>query len=277
MKYYLIVAKGPKKGMPIPITVDLFLIGSAKVCQLRSNAKGIGVEQCSIITRGKKVFLRDWSSGNPTLLNNELVPPGEEWPVHTGDRVTVGPLEFVIQFQEKGLFGKDLEEWALKCLDVDHERESREGDGDWEFDPRQMNQRFIDASQAAATMFDRLQDMRGVIKGRLRVSHEEGITVIRFMDAFMVDPSEIALIKKEVYEHITRPNLRVLLDFKAVQRISSVAVEMLLEIYRTLRIKGSTLALCRIRPDLRSLLETLNVIQPVPHFGDKRLAMAEKW
>ena len=30
MKFYLIVAKGSKQGMPIPITVDLFLIGSDK-------------------------------------------------------------------------------------------------------------------------------------------------------------------------------------------------------------------------------------------------------
>jgi hypothetical protein len=275
MKYYLIVAKGKRKGFPIPIQVDLFVMGSAKVCQLRSDL--LAPEHCGLVTRGRKVFIRDWDSGEPTLLNGDLVPPGEEWPVHAGDRLTVGPLEFVFQFQEKPLSQRDLEEWALRCLDVDHDREMREGDPDTELDPRHMTQRFIDASTAAATMFDRLQDMRGIVKGRLRVSHEDGVTVIRFNDVYLVEPSEIALVKKEVYENLTRPNLRVLLDFKNVQRISSVAVEMLLELFRSLRSRGSSMALCRIRPELRGLLDTLNVLQPVPHYGDKRSALADKW
>ena len=40
MKFYLIVAKGSKQGLPIPITVDLFLIGSDKMCQLRKRSLG---------------------------------------------------------------------------------------------------------------------------------------------------------------------------------------------------------------------------------------------
>jgi hypothetical protein len=53
---------------------------------------------------------------------------------------------------------------------------------------------------------------------------------------------------------------------------------MVLEVYRSLRIRGSTLALCRLRPDLREIiLETLNVLQPVPHYIDKRRAMSERW
>ena len=34
MKFFLIVAKGKKQGMPIPVEIDLFLIGSGPVCQL---------------------------------------------------------------------------------------------------------------------------------------------------------------------------------------------------------------------------------------------------
>jgi anti-anti-sigma factor len=272
-KVYLIVAKGKKKGFPIPIKVDLFVIGSDKVCQLR--CKDTGPEQCAVVTREKKVFLRDWDSGYPTLVNDELVPPGGEWPLHLGDRLTVGNLEFVVQFQEKALSQRDLEEWALRCLDVDNEREGREAD---EEEEQFMSQRFINASQAAATMFDRLQDMRGIIKGRLRVSHEEGATVLRFNDVNLVEESELALVKKEISDNLTRPNLRVLLDFKNVRRMSSTAVEMLLELFRSLRQRGSTMALCRLRPDLRGeILRTLNVLQPVPHFADKRSALAERW
>jgi hypothetical protein len=224
------------------------------------------------------VFLRDYEHDEPTLVNGELAPPGEEWPLHAGDRLTVGPLEFVVQYREKPLSQKDLEEWALKCLDVDSERELRESEVDFDSESQQLSQRFTDASQAAATMFDRLQDMRGVIMGRLRVSHQEGVTVLRFNDMKLVEESELALVKKEIYEHLTRANQRVLLDFKNVQRMSSLAVELFLELYRALRSRGSTLALCRLRVGLRNeILETLNRLAPVPHFSDKKAALLARW
>ena len=40
MKLYLIVSKGKQKGLPIPIKVDLFLMGSDSICQLRSKLLG---------------------------------------------------------------------------------------------------------------------------------------------------------------------------------------------------------------------------------------------
>jgi anti-anti-sigma factor len=275
MKFYLIVAKGKKKGLPIPIKVDLFVIGTDKMCQLRTDLTDVGPEHCALVTRDNKVFIRDWDSGFPTLVNGDLVPPGMERPMHAGDRITISKMQFVIQFQEKLLSQRDLEEWALHCLDVDNERESREADDE---DEELLSQRFIDASQAAATMFDRLQDMRGVVKGRLRVSHEFGATVIRFNDINLVEESELALVKSEVYDHINRPNQRVLLDFKNVRKMSSAAVEMIVELFRNLRQRGSQLALCRLRPELRrNILDTLNVIQPVPYYTDKKAALSDRW
>lgn len=277
MKFYLIVAKGKRKGYPIPIKVDLFVIGCDQVCQLRiDKTPDVGAEHCALVVREKKVFIRDWDSGYTTLVNGELVPPGEERPLHAGDRIAISKAEFVIQFQEKALSQRDLEEWALRCLDVDNERESREAD---EEEDQFLSQRFIDASQAAATMFDRLQDMRGVIKGRLRVSHELGATVIRFNDVNLVDESELALVKREVFDNVsTRANQRILLDFKNVRRMSSAAVEMLVELHKAFRNRGCTLALCRLRPDLRqNILDTLSVLAPVPYYKDKRAALSERW
>ena len=277
MKYYLIVARGKAKGMPIPIKVDLFQIGSTKECQLRSQLQGIAPRHCAVVNRENKVFVRDYDSGEPTLINGELLPPGEEWPVHPGDRMVVGPLEFVVQFREKPLNQRDLEEWALKCLDVDSEREYRESDEN-DLEQAQMSKRFLDASQAAATMLDRLQDLRGVVQGRLRVSHQEGITVIRFNDVNLVEESEIALVKKEIHDHVNRRNLRVLLDFKNVRRMSSAAVEMLLDLFRWLRQQDSKLALCRVQPQLQEgILLTLNSLQPVPHYVDKKVALNARW
>src|SRR3974390_2021219 len=75
MKFYLIVAKGSKQGMPIPITVDLFLLGSDKMCQLRK--KSLGPRHCAFVTREQKVFVRDMDSGQPTLVNGSAIIPGQ--------------------------------------------------------------------------------------------------------------------------------------------------------------------------------------------------------
>src|ERR1700722_9297219 len=121
MKFYLIVAKGSKQGLPIPIAVDLFLIGSDRICQLRK--RGLGAKHCALVTRDKKVFVRDMDSGHSTLVNGSAIPTGSEWPLHAGDRICVGPLEFLIKFREQGLSGKDLEEWAMRSLDEQQEQE----------------------------------------------------------------------------------------------------------------------------------------------------------
>src|ERR1700677_1856217 len=160
MKFYLIVAKGSKKGLPIPITVDLFLLGSDKMCQLR--AKQFPPEQCALIVRENKVYVRDMDSGESTLVNGTAIPSASEWPLHAGDRLAVGNLEFVIQVHERGLSQRDLEEWAASCLDQDSERYIYE---DEIFLPVHTN-----AADAAASIIDRLNVEKGQIKGRLRIA-----------------------------------------------------------------------------------------------------------
>jgi hypothetical protein len=217
MKFFLIVAKGTKQGLPIEINVDLFLIGSDRMCQLRKDK--LGTKHCAIVNREDKVFIRDMDSGQSTLVNGSVMPGGEEWPLHAGDRIAVGPLEFLIQFREQGLSGKDLEEWAMRCLD------SQKGvpTEDDEF----VSDKYRTAASAADSIIKKLNAMKGDVQGRLRIGSEQGITIVRFNDAMLVEEAEIALIKKELCEALNKPNMRVLLDLKNVRRLSSSAVVML--------------------------------------------------
>ncbi len=267
MKFYLIVAKGRKQGMPIPITVDLFLIGSDKVCQLRKD--NLGPKQCALVTRDSKVYARDMGSERPTLVNGVVIPPGEEWPLHAGDRIEVGSLHFMIQYREHGLSQRDLEEWASSCLDADVENELFDEGAD-EF------HKHTTASSAAQSIIDRLQRQKGVVTGRLRIGIDHDITVVRINDRFMVAESEIALIKKELCEKLNRPNLRVLIDLKSVRRMSSAGVLMLAEVNRWLRPWGSRMAICRIRPEIERVLVTLGV-EDITKFSDKKKALNTKW
>jgi hypothetical protein len=273
MKFYLIVSRGKHQGMPIPITVDLFLVGTAKECQLRTRLQGVGAQHCAFVTREKKVFVRDLDSGESTVVNGSAMSPGEEWPLHKGDRIEVGPFEFIIQFREKPLSQRDLEEWALRCLDRSAEGKVTEEDddeGEPAFAPRTP-------AQAAASILDRLQARRGIVKGRLRIGREGLVTTVRFNDRYLVEEAEIGLVKKELYDNLNRPNLRVLLDFKNVTRMSTVAVMMIDELCSRLRDYGSKVALCRIRPEIRDITRSLALSNKVPVFPDKPSALAGSW
>ena len=268
MKFYLIVAKGTKQGMPIPITIDLFLIGSDHMCQLRKDT--LGSRHCAFVTRDKKVFVRDMDSGQPTIVNGSAIPSGAEWPLHAGDRIGVGTLEFMIQYREKGMSQKDLEEWAMRCLDG-----QREGEVDEDLGPG-IDRSSASAASAAQSILNKLNAMKGLVKGRLRIGHERGITTVRFNDPMLVDESEIALIKKELCDELNKPNLRVLLDLKSVRKLSSSAVIMLADVYRWLKPWGSTMALCRIRSELSSAISMLTE-ENMPVFRDKKAALSAKW
>lgn len=267
MKFYLIVSKGTKKGLPVPITVDLFLIGSDPICQLRKPT--LGPKHCALVVRDRNAFVRDMDSGQPTLVNGSVLPPGQEWPLHAGDLLAFGNLEFMIQISEKELSRKDLEEWAAKCLDVNSERHVFDEDAD-DF------HKATTASAAAANIIDLLTVQRGVVMGRLRIGREGGVTTVRFNDTKIVEEADIALIRKELGEHLNRPNLRVLLDLKNVRRLSTNGVAMLRDFTRWLKPFGSSLAFCRIRSELREMMQVFQM-EKIPYFPDKKSALLGKW
>ena len=263
---YLIVTKGPKKGMPVPISGDLFLMGSEKMCQLRN--ANLGPKHCALVTRDTKVFLRDLNSGQPTLLNYEVVTPGEEWPMHAGDILGLGNLEFMVQYREKPLSGRDLEEWAARCLDVETDRNL--------LDEEDAFHAPTNASEAAQAIVDQLNAQKGFIHGRLRIGFENGVTTVRFNDMKIVDEGEITMIKKEMCEYLGKSNLRILLDLKNVRRLSTLGVNMLGEFERWLGPRGSTIAMCRVRREIQGMLRTLHV-DGFQIFPDKRSAISGKW
>ena len=49
---------------------------------------------------------------------------------------------------------------------------------------------------------DGFNALKGEVKGRMRVSIDHDVTIVRFNDAMMIDESEIALIKKELCDKL---------------------------------------------------------------------------
>jgi anti-anti-sigma regulatory factor len=275
MKFYLIVAKGKRQGFPIPIEVDLFVIGSNQMCQLRAHHERIGDQHCALVRRERKVFIRDLNSGESTVINGDAMPPSEEWPLHGGDFIDVGPLRFMIQYREMALSQRDLEEWALKCLDLDSSRKVTAMDRlEAATDEAKQAE---DAAAMAGSILDRLQALKGITKGRLRISREHGVTYVRLTDIFLVEEAELVLLRKELQENLNRNNLKILLDMKNVKRMSASAAEMLGGLQIWLNPFGSRLGMCRLRPDLEQMLKNFPATQLIHYFPDKESGAQARW
>ncbi len=275
MKFYLIVANGKKRGLPIPIEIDLFLVGSAQMCQLRAAHDDIGEQHCAFAVRGTKVFLRDLGSGKATMVNGEVMPASEEWPLHKGDKIAVGPLSFMINFREKQLNQRDLEEWALKQLDEDTGPKVSALEEIEAVNRAQVDRE--DPAAVAGAIISRLNAQKGVVRGRLRIAQEGTLTVVRLHDVFLVDDAELVHLRKELHDNLGHPNLRVLLDFKNVRRMSTAAAELFAEMVRWLRRFGSTLAMCRLRPELRRMMDGMESLYGFRLFTDKDAARKQRW
>jgi anti-anti-sigma regulatory factor len=273
MKVYLIVASGKRKGFPILLQQSIFMLGSDDVCQLRSPLPGIAPRHCAVRVDERKVFVRDLGSDEGTLVNGSRMPMSEEWPLHKGDRIAVGPLEFMVQFTELNLKKNDAEEWALKCLDgQDDEREVLE-----DLELMQHKEEFANAAMAAQGILDRLSAQRGIVKGRLRVSREGQVTCVRLLDSFLVTDAEIALLRKELMDTLNQTGLRVLLDCKQVARMSTSAAEMFGDVASHLHTHKCTMAMCRLKPELQMILQMLPMFENIPFFRDKAIALSATW
>lgn len=274
MKVFLIAAKGKKKGVPIPIEYDLFLIGSGEACQLRCVHDDIGDQHCAIVTRDRKVFALDLGSGNATFVNGEVIESGHEWPMHNGDLIEVGPLKFMLQFREKALSQRDLEEWAMTCLDQNDSRKvefARAASEDFH------SQDYEEAANAAAAILDGLNAQRGVVKGRLRIAREGNTVICRINDIYLVDEGELAAIKRELQDNLKAPNSRIVIDMKHVKRMSSSAAEMFGEMRNWLGRMGSRMVFCRVRTDFIPILQSAPATHDVQIYSDKTKAMGSKW
>jgi pSer/pThr/pTyr-binding forkhead associated (FHA) protein len=85
------------KEKTIPVSRSPFLIGRDSQCHVRAASLAISNRHCSVATRGTRVFIRDFDSTNGTRVNDELLVGEAE--LHDRDRITVGPLLFMIRIE----------------------------------------------------------------------------------------------------------------------------------------------------------------------------------
>jgi predicted component of type VI protein secretion system len=98
MAVNLIVLSEVQQGRRIRVAVPEFLIGRDPQCHLRPTSNDVQSLHCAIVTKRGRVFLRDESRTEGTLLNRRLLLGGEMQLVD-GDHIAVGPLLFLVAFE----------------------------------------------------------------------------------------------------------------------------------------------------------------------------------
>lgn len=98
MKLSLVVlTAGKMAGKSIAVTQKQFLIGRDAKCQLRPASALISNMHCTVLVRGRQVFVQDLKSTNGTFVNGERVEG--ELELHDKDQLKVGPLEFQVSLE----------------------------------------------------------------------------------------------------------------------------------------------------------------------------------
>jgi predicted component of type VI protein secretion system len=78
------------------------LIGRSKECNLRIASNGVSREHCRILLREPHCFVRDLKSANGTFVDGEQIPSEQDVRLKSGSRLSVGPVQFVVQVIAKG-------------------------------------------------------------------------------------------------------------------------------------------------------------------------------
>src|SRR5438876_473527 len=88
----MVLSTGKAAGQTIPITLPQFIIGRDPQCNLRPASAIISKRHCALLTKGGKVFVRDFDSTNGTFINEKPIKGEAE--LKNEDVLKIGPLSF---------------------------------------------------------------------------------------------------------------------------------------------------------------------------------------
>jgi len=99
----LVSIYGPNLGRRWSLDRDEMIVGRESECDVMVPIDTVSRRHCRLRQRGGAVFLADLGSTNGTALNDDALPPHEEFTLRSGDRIRVGSA--ILKF----LSGGDVE------------------------------------------------------------------------------------------------------------------------------------------------------------------------
>lgn len=100
MEVRFVVQKGSKRSRVVTLRRDEILIGRRQDCDLRIESSEVSRRHCMIAVQESYLTIEDLDSVNGTFLNGKRVS-GKQ-PVRPGDRLEIGPVCFVVEYNAPG-------------------------------------------------------------------------------------------------------------------------------------------------------------------------------
>lgn len=97
MDVVLVMFKGEQRRN-FPLKAGKSVLGRRQECELRIPTQDVSRKHCEIECADDEAIVRDLGSSNGTFINGKRVAEGQLSP---GDKLTVGPITFVVQVDGK--------------------------------------------------------------------------------------------------------------------------------------------------------------------------------
>jgi pSer/pThr/pTyr-binding forkhead associated (FHA) protein len=98
MKVTLLVRASKKPEKRVVVERDV-VIGRGKDCDLRVLSNDVSRRHCQLVIRESEVAVRDFGSGNGTLMNSQKIETDVDTPLISGDILRIGPLVIKVEFE----------------------------------------------------------------------------------------------------------------------------------------------------------------------------------
>lgn len=87
----------------------------------------------------------------------------------------------------------------------------------------------------------------------IRLDHDAGVVVVRFVDERIADPARIERLGQELLRLSESQHPQVVIDFSNVKFFSSLAINKLLVLEKRIRAQGGALRLADLEPEVKEV------------------------
>lgn len=101
-----------------------------------------------------------------------------------------------------------------------------------------------------------------MVQRRIEIAEVEGVTLVRFLDRKILDPTNIQQLGEELFALVEQDQCkRLLLSFCSVEFLSSSALNKLIVLDKKLEHQQGKMKLCCLRPEIREVLDITRLDQ----------------
>jgi anti-sigma B factor antagonist len=109
---------------------------------------------------------------------------------------------------------------------------------------------------------------------RLEIEDVGDVAVVKFIDKKILDEPNIQMIAEQLFELVDEDRRhKILLDFSAVDYLSSAALGKLITMNKKIKGVSGQLRLCNIRPEIYEVFEITSLNKMFPIYDDQETAL----